>query len=214
MLLGRYYNWKLLIHDNHKINPMLNIVLFGPPGAGKGTQSEKLIEKYSLKHLSTGDILRAAIQKQTPLGLEAKRIIDKGELVPDETVIGLIAKELDANKNVKGFIFDGFPRTTLQAQKLDEMLTSKGIAITMMMALVVDHQELVKRLLNRGLISARSDDQNVDIIENRIKVYNDYTKVVADYYKEQNKYKAVDGMGEIDEIFERLCTTIKEYQKD
>lgn len=193
---------------------MLNIVLFGPPGAGKGTQSEKLIEKYSLKHLSTGDILRAAIQKQTPLGLEAKRIIDKGELVPDETVIGLIAKELDANKNVKGFIFDGFPRTTIQAQKLDEMLSSKGIAITMMMALVVDHQELVKRLLNRGLISARSDDQNVDIIENRIKVYNDYTKVVADYYKEQNKYKAIDGMGEIDEIFERLCTTIKEHQKD
>jgi adenylate kinase len=191
---------------------MLNIVLFGPPGAGKGTQSEKLIEKYNLKHLSTGDLLRTAIQNQTPLGLEAKRFIDKGELVPDETVIGLIAKELDANKNVKGFIFDGFPRTTLQAQKLDEMLTSKGISITLMMALVVDHQELVKRLLNRGLISARSDDQNVDVIENRIKIYNQYTQIVAEYYKGQSKYKAIDGMGEIDEIFERLCKTIKEYQ--
>ncbi len=189
---------------------MLNIVLFGPPGAGKGTQSEKLIEKYSLQHLSTGDILRKAIQNQTPLGLEAKKIIDKGELVPDETVIGLIAKELDVHKNVKGFIFDGFPRTTVQAQKLDEMLSSKGISITLMMALEVDHNELVKRLLNRGILSARTDDQNVTVIENRIKIYNEYTQVVADYYKAQNKFKAIDGMGSIDEIFERLCMTIKE----
>lgn len=190
---------------------MLNIVLFGPPGAGKGTQSEKLIEKYNLKHLSTGDILRKAIQNQTPLGLEAKKIIDKGELVPDETVIGLIAKELDAHKNVKGFIFDGFPRTTVQAQKLDEMLGGKGISITLMMALEVDHKELVKRLLNRGLVSARPDDQNETVIENRIKVYSEYTQVVAEYYKAQNKFKAIDGMGSIDEIFERLCKTIKEF---
>lgn len=193
---------------------MLNIVLFGPPGAGKGTQSEKLIAKYKLQHLSTGDILRTAIQNQTPLGIEAKKFIDKGELVPDETVIGLIAKELDDHKDVKGFIFDGFPRTTHQAQELDKMLTGKGISITLMMALEVEHQELVKRLLNRGQLSARSDDRNVDIIENRIKVYNEYTQVVAEYYKAQDKYQTVHGMGKIDEIFERLCHTIKEFQKD
>ena len=188
---------------------MLNIVLFGPPGAGKGTQSEKLIEKYNLKHLSTGDILRAAIKNQTPLGLEAKKIIDQGGLVPDETVIGLISKELDEHKNVKGFIFDGFPRTTLQAQELDKMLASKGISITLMMALEVNHQELVKRLLNRGILSARTDDSNVDVIENRIKVYNEYTMVVADYYKALGKFKAIDGMGTIEEIFNRLCKAIK-----
>lgn len=188
---------------------MLNIVLFGPPGAGKGTQSEKLIEKYNLKHLSTGDILRSAIQNQTPLGLEAKRFIDKGELVPDETVIGLIGKELDEHKDVLGFIFDGFPRTTHQAQELDKMLAGKSISITLMMALEVDHEELVKRLLNRGILSARTDDSNVDVIENRIKVYNEYTMVVADYYKNQGKFKAIDGMGTIDEIFSRLCKAIK-----
>jgi len=189
---------------------MLNIVLFGPPGAGKGTQSEKLIEKYNLQHLSTGDILRSAIQNQTPLGLEAKKYIDRGELVPDETVIGLIGTKLDEHKNVKGYIFDGFPRTTVQAQKLDEMLKSKGISINLMMALDVEHQELIKRLLNRGLQSARTDDQNVEVIENRIKVYNDYTKVVAEYYKAQGKYKSILGMGTIDEIFDRLCAAIEE----
>ncbi|MHC1702908.1 MAG: adenylate kinase [Tenuifilaceae bacterium] len=189
---------------------MLNIVLFGPPGAGKGTQSEKLIEKYNLQHLSTGDILRSAIQNQTPLGLEAKKYIDRGELVPDETVIGLIGTKLDEHRNVKGFIFDGFPRTTVQAQKLDEMLKSKGISINLMMALDVEHQELIKRLLNRGLQSARTDDQNAEVIENRIKVYNDYTKVVAEYYKAQGKYKSILGMGTIDEIFDRLCAAIEE----
>jgi len=189
---------------------MLNIVLFGPPGAGKGTQSEKLIEKFNLKHLSTGDILRTAIQNQTILGLEAKKFIDRGELVPDETVIGLIERELDEHRNLKGYIFDGFPRTTLQAQKLDEMLQRKSLSITLMMALEVDHQELIKRLLNRGLQSARTDDRNVDVIENRIKVYNEYTMVVADYYKAQNKFKSIIGMGTIDEIFDRLCIAINE----
>ncbi len=189
---------------------MLNIVLFGPPGAGKGTQSEKLIEKYNLQHLSTGDILRSAIQNQTVLGLEAKKFIDRGELVPDETVIGLIGTKLDEHKSLKGYIFDGFPRTTVQAQKLDEMLKSKGISINLMMALDVEHQELIKRLLNRGLQSARTDDQNVEVIENRIKVYNDYTKVVAEYYKAQGKYKSILGMGTIDEIFDRLCAAIEE----
>lgn len=191
---------------------MLNIVLFGPPGAGKGTQSEKLIEKYNLQHLSTGDILRSAIQSKTPVGVEAKKIIDRGELVPDEMVIGLIGRELDEHKSVKGFIFDGFPRTTIQAQELDEMLQGKGVSITLMVALEVDHEELIKRLLNRGLQSSRTDDQSVEIIENRIKVYHEYTKVVADYYKKQGKYKSVYGMGSIDEIFERICAAINEYK--
>lgn len=191
---------------------MLNIVLFGPPGAGKGTQSEKLIEKYNLKHLSTGDILRAAIKNQTPLGLEAKKIIDQGGLVPDETVIGLISKELDENKDAKGFIFDGFPRTTPQAEALDKMLAGKGLHINLMMALEVKQEELVKRLLNRGLQSARADDQNVEVIENRIKVYDEYTKIVVDYYKAQGKFRAIEGMGTIEEIFGRLCDTIKDHQ--
>lgn len=191
---------------------MLNIVLFGPPGAGKGTQSEKLIEKFNLKHLSTGDILRAAIKNQTPLGLEAKKIIDKGNLVPDEMVIGLISKELDEHKDAKGFIFDGFPRTTVQAKELDKMLDSKGLHINLMMALEVEHEELIKRLLNRGLQSARPDDQNVEIIENRIKVYGEYTKVVADYYKAQGKFVSIHGMGTIDEIFERICKAIAAHQ--
>lgn len=189
---------------------MLNIVLFGPPGAGKGTQSEKLIEKFNLQHLSTGDILRSAIQKQTPLGLEAKKFIDRGELVPDETVIGLIEKELDDHRNVKGFIFDGFPRTTVQAQKLDEMLHHKGTSISLMIALDVDKEELIKRLLNRGLESARTDDQNVEVIEKRIKVYHDCTKVVGEYYKAQDKYKSIYGMGTIDDIFDRICVAIDE----
>lgn len=191
---------------------MLNIVLFGPPGAGKGTQSEKLIEKYNLKHLSTGDMLRAAIKNQTPLGLEAKKIIDKGFLVPDEVVIGLISKELDEHKDAKGFIFDGFPRTTVQAEELDELLEEKGSQINLMMALEVEHEELIKRLLNRGLQSARPDDQNVEVIENRIKVYDEYTKVVADYYKGQGKFVSIHGMGTIDEIFERICKAIAAHQ--
>jgi adenylate kinase len=191
---------------------MLNIVLFGPPGAGKGTQSEKLIEKYNLKHLSTGDMLRAAIKNQTPLGLEAKKIIDKGFLVPDEVVIGLISKELDEHKDAKGFIFDGFPRTTVQAEELDKLLNGKGLHINFMMALEVEHAELIKRLLNRGLQSARPDDQNVEVIENRIKVYDEYTKVVADYYKGQDKFVPIQGMGTIDEIFERICKAIAAHQ--
>lgn len=187
---------------------MLNIVLFGPPGAGKGTQSEKIIDKYKLKHLSTGDILRAAIQNRTPIGLEAKSFMDKGELVPDDVVINLIGLELDSNRDVPGFIFDGFPRTTIQAQKLDEMLQKKNMAITLMMALEVEHDELVKRLLNRGNISGRSDDQNPEVIGNRISVYNQYTRIVAEYYKQQGKYKGINGMGTIDDIFNRICQAI------
>jgi adenylate kinase len=187
---------------------MLNIVLFGPPGAGKGTQSEKLIEKFKLLHLSTGDILRAEITNKTKLGLEAKAFMDKGTLVPDEVVIGMIASKLDSNKNARGFIFDGFPRTPAQAEALDKMLAQRKLSITCMLALEVEHHELVNRLLNRGKTSGRSDDQNNEIIENRIKEYHDKTAPVAKYYEKQGKFRPIQGMGSIDEIFDRLCKAI------
>jgi adenylate kinase len=187
---------------------MLNIVLFGPPGSGKGTQSEKLIEKYQLVHFSTGDILRGEIKAQSKLGLEAKAFMDKGELVPDSVVIGMISDKLDKNTDAKGFIFDGFPRTTKQAEALDKLLAEKKISISAMLALEVEKDELVKRLLLRGKDSGRADDQNESIIENRIKVYNSETSPLIDYYKAQNKFKGIHGMGSIDDIFGRLALAI------
>ncbi len=187
---------------------MLNIVLFGPPGAGKGTQAEKLLEKYKLIHLSTGDILRGEIAAKTDLGLEAKKSMDKGELVSDEVVIGMIASKIDANKDANGFIFDGFPRTTAQAEALDTMLSEKNTAISSMLALSVNDEELIKRLLLRGKDSGRADDQDQSIIENRIKVYNNETLPLVEYYEKQSKYKGIDGIGTIDEIFDRLCSAI------
>lgn len=188
---------------------MLNIVLFGPPGAGKGTQSEKIIEKYGLAHFSTGDILRAEIKNQTELGKEAKKNMDKGELVPDSVVIGMIGNKIDENKDAKGLIFDGFPRTTAQAEALDTMMSEKGIAISGMVALEVEKDELVARLLNRGKDSGRADDQDQSIIENRIKVYNAETMPVADFYSAQGKFKSIDGMGTVDEIFGRISDAIE-----
>jgi len=187
---------------------MLNIVLFGPPGAGKGTQAAKLLEKYQLVHLSTGDILRSELASQSALGLEAKKYMEKGELVPDSVVIGMIESKIDNNADAKGFIFDGFPRTTAQAEALDKMLDKKAIPITMMLALEVEKEELIKRLLNRGKDSGRADDQDPSIIENRIKVYNSETAPVQDFYDAQNKYKGILGMGSIDDIFDRLCDAI------
>jgi adenylate kinase len=192
---------------------MLNIVLFGPPGCGKGTQSELLIAKYELVHLSTGDILRAEIANKTKLGLEAKAFMDKGELVPDEVVIGMIASKLDANKSAKGFIFDGFPRTTAQASALDKLLNERTIPVTCMLALEVEKEELMKRLLNRGLTSGRSDDQNPAIIENRINEYNNKTAPVIKFYSAQGKFRPINGMGTIDEIFGRLCGAIEKSKK-
>ncbi len=187
---------------------MLNIVLFGPPGAGKGTQAEKIIDKYNLVHLSTGDILRSELADKTKLGLEAKKFMDKGELVPDEVVIGMIETKIDQNPVAKGFIFDGFPRTTAQAEALDKLLLKKGTPITAMLMLTVEHEELIKRLLNRGKDSGRRDDQDISVIENRIRVYNNETAPLINYYEKQGKYRAVHGMGSIEEIFERLCHTI------
>lgn len=187
---------------------MLNLVLFGPPGAGKGTQSQNLIDKYNLVHLSTGDILRSEIANQTALGLEAKKLMDQGHLVPDEVVIGMISSKLDNNKDAAGFIFDGFPRTTAQAEALDNLLKEKGTSVTMMVALEVDDEELTKRLLLRGKDSGRADDQDESIIRNRIEVYNKNTAPLKDYYSAQGKFYSIDGIGSIDEIFGRVCETI------
>lgn len=186
---------------------MLNIVLFGPPGSGKGTQAENIIGNYSLKHLSTGDLLRAEIAGQTELGLKAKKIMDKGELVPDEVVVGMIEKRITAEKDPKGFIFDGFPRTVAQAKALDEMLASKNTGISMMISLDVGRQELINRLLKRGTEQGRSDD-NLETIENRIKVYEDQTTPVMEYYDRQRKARKIDGMGSIEEIFTRIVKVI------
>jgi len=187
---------------------MLNIVLFGPPGAGKGTQAVNLIDKYKLVHLSTGDILRGELAAKSPLGLEAKKFMDKGELVPDEVVISMIEVKLDQNQVANGFIFDGFPRTKAQAGALDDLLKRKKTSISIMVALEVEKQELVNRLLGRGKVSGRADDQDISVIENRIAVYNRETAPVIDYYSGQGKFRAVDGMGTIGEIFGRLCTAI------
>jgi adenylate kinase len=187
---------------------MLNLVLFGPPGAGKGTQAVNLIEKYKLVHLSTGDILRGELAAQSQLGVEAKKYMDKGELVPDEVVIGMIEVKLDQNTDAEGFIFDGFPRTKAQADALDKLLEKKNTAISVMLALEVEKQELINRLMGRGKVSGRADDQDINVIENRIAVYNRETAPVIDYYNAQGKFKAVNGMGTIEEIFERLCSAI------
>ncbi|MFD2932408.1 adenylate kinase [Spirosoma flavum] len=189
---------------------MLNLVLFGPPGAGKGTQSEKLIQKYNLVHLSTGDLLRSQIASGTELGLQAKQLMDQGLLVPDEVVIGMIENKLHENQPAPGFIFDGFPRTVLQAVALDQLLNQHSTKINTMIALVVDSEELTRRLLLRGQTSGRPDDQNEELIRRRVKEYNDKTAPVADYYSQQGKFAAIDGIGEIDIIFKEICHQIDE----
>lgn len=187
---------------------MFNIILFGPPGSGKGTQSEKLIAAYGLKHLSTGDLLRSEIARQTALGLEAKTIMDRGELVPDAVVVGMIRSALEANSDAKGFLFDGFPRTVAQSEALDNLLRQYATAIGVVLALEVGEEELVKRLLNRGLTSGRSDDTNESVIRARIQEYKSKTTVVADYYAQTGKVVHVKGEGTVNEIFSALCSEI------
>lgn len=187
---------------------MLNLVLFGPPGAGKGTQSEKLLEKYGLIHLSTGDILRGEMKAGTELGVKAKSLIEAGNLVPDEVVIGMIGNKISENIEGNGFIFDGFPRTQAQAEALDKLLEKKGTGVSVMLSLEVKETELVNRLLERGKISGRADDANEKTIKNRIGVYNKETSVLINFYSAQNKQIGIQGIGKIDEIFEKLCTAI------
>lgn len=187
---------------------MFNLILFGPPGSGKGTQSEKLIAKYGLKHLSTGDLLRSEISRQTVLGKEAKNFMDKGQLVPDEVVVGMISSALDENPQAKGFLFDGFPRTSTQAEALDMLLGLKKAPIAVMLALDVSGEELVKRLVKRGETSGRSDDNNEHVIRARINEYHDKTAAVADHYNQSGKVVMVKGEGSIDDIFRALSHEI------
>jgi adenylate kinase len=187
---------------------MLNIVLFGPPGAGKGTQSERLIAKYKLIHLSTGDIFRANIKGETELGVLAKSFMDKGALVPDEVTINMLKQEVLKQNDAKGFIFDGFPRTNAQATALDNFLTSLNTSISLMLALDVEEDELKQRLLKRAEVSGRPDDANPDVIQNRINVYKKETAPVKSFYEAQNKFISINGLGSIDDISERLYSAI------
>jgi len=187
---------------------MFNLILFGPPGSGKGTQSEKLVVKYNLHHLSTGDLLRSEIYNKTALGLEAQKLMDKGQLVPDEVVIAMISSALDSHPNSNGFLFDGFPRTSAQAEALDKLLELKNAPIAVMLALDVSEEELVKRLLKRGETSGRSDDTNDSVIRARIIEYHKKTAPVADHYKKSGKVVMVKGEGSVNEIFNALCKEI------
>lgn len=189
---------------------MFNLILFGPPGSGKGTQSEKLMEKYGLIHLSTGNLLREEITNKTALGMEAKNFMDKGQLVPDEVVIGMVGSFFDKHKEAKGFLFDGFPRTNAQAEALDKLLMLKKTSIAVVLALQVSKEELVKRLLGRGLTSGRSDDTNEAVITARIEEYELKTAAVADYYRQFDKVVLIKGEGTVDDIFDSLCNEIDE----
>jgi len=187
---------------------MFNLILFGPPGSGKGTQSERLISKYGLKHLSTGDLLRSEIANATPLGMAVKNMMAKGELVPDEIVIEMINSALDNNPKANGFLFDGFPRTNAQAEALDKLLAQKNTEIAVVLALQVSETELVNRLLKRGLTSDRIDDRNEEVIRARIEEYEKKTAAVAEHYKKYDKVEYVKGEGTIDEIFDLLSKEI------
>lgn len=189
---------------------MFNIILFGPPGCGKGTQSEKLIQHYSLKHLSTGDLLRLEMKEGTPLGLEAKKFIEQGKLVPDEVVIGMISTVLDAYPNAEGFLFDGFPRTVAQADALDKLLELKKTSIGLVLSLQVDEEELIKRLINRSKTSGRLDDADPEIQRKRQQVYKNETLPVAAHYEKVDKVENINGEGIIEEVFERLINSIDE----
>lgn len=188
---------------------MFNLILFGPPGSGKGTQSERVVEKFGLVHLSTGNLLRAEIRDKTPLGLEAKNFIDKGQLVPDEVVIGMIDTMLEKYSGAKGFLFDGFPRTAAQAQALDKLLALRKTSITKVIALEVSEEELVDRLLKRGATSGRTDDTDESIIRKRFSVYKNETEPVAEHYKALNRFEAIAGEGSVDDIFAAISASIE-----
>ena len=187
---------------------MLNIALFGPPGAGKGTQSKKLLEKYNLTYISTGDMLRSEIAEGSDLGIKAKSIIERGGLVNDELIIQLIEKQIKTNPDSKGILFDGFPRTTVQAYILEGLMLKLNSSLNCMISLEVPEEELIKRLLLRAKISGRSDD-NLEVIKNRLQEYESKTKPVADFYAKKNKYYPLNGVGEIDDIFQNIVEIVE-----
>ncbi|MDY6800480.1 MAG: adenylate kinase [Bacteroidota bacterium] len=191
---------------------MVNIVLFGPPGAGKGTQSKKIIAKYRLQHISTGDILRKAIEEKTPFGMKAQSHINEGYYVPDEMAVDIIKHELEKYPQTEGFIFDGFPRTIPQATQLENILSVLGSKVNVMISLETDEKVIVERLAQRYHESGRPDDQRLDIIKKRIAIYNSNTKIVKDYYKKKGKCESVCGIGEIDVIFDKICSIIERYK--
>ena len=191
---------------------MTNVILFGPPGSGKGTQAQKLAEKFNFLHISTGDLFRAEIGNKTELGREAMSYISKGLLVPDEITIGMLRKNVEENHEVKGVIFDGFPRNVLQAEALDDLLAKRDQMISALIALEVNDQEIINRILERSKTSGRTDDTNEEIIKNRISVYKDETTPVFDYYQETGQSYRINGMGSIEEIFDRLSDLIESLQ--
>lgn len=195
---------------NHYRRNMVNLILFGPPGSGKGTQSANIIEKYGLLHLSTGDLLRKEIAEGTPLGLEAQKFMNQGLLVPDEVVIGMISSMLDANPEARGFIFDGFPRNVAQAEALDKLLALKKAPISVVLSLEVPEDELIRRLLDRGKTSGRPDDANEEIVKNRIVEYHNKTAPVADHYAKFGKLRRIKGDGSIEGTFELLSKEMDE----
>lgn len=195
-------------HLNKPFIGMINLILFGPPGSGKGTQASKLVETYELMHISTGDLFRYEMGNNTPLGLEAKSYINKGELVPDSVTIGMLRNKVEANPGVRGFIFDGYPRNILQSEALDEILAARTSEVSQLIMLEVPDDEIVGRLLNRGLTSGRADDSDEMIIRNRIEVYKSETTPVFDYYAKKGKSIKINGVGSIEDIFNRLCNEI------
>ena len=190
---------------------MLNIVLFGAPGCGKGTQAAKLVEKYNVNHISTGAVIRSEINAQTELGKGMEAYISRGELAPDQLVIDIVTDYIDRHRDANGNIFDGFPRTTPQAEAFDKILSARDLKVDVMIYMEVPTEELVQRILLRGKSSGRADDANEEVIRNRIQIYNEQTAIVADYYSAQGKYEAVNGVGTLDEVFDRICAVIEKY---
>ncbi|GLR19180.1 adenylate kinase [Portibacter lacus] len=205
----RNYFFPNLADSDTNTEYMINLILFGPPGSGKGTQAKKLVEKYNLLHISTGDLFRYEIGNKTELGLKAQAFMEKGELVPDEVTIGMLNNKVEANPDVEGYIFDGFPRTIPQAESLDKLLKSKGQQVAALIALNVDDDEIVKRLLERGKTSGRADDISEEVIRKRIRVYNETTAVVYNYYDQFGKSQSIEGKGSIEDIFGRISDRIE-----
>jgi len=209
-ILIKLYNWYICVIKNN----MLNLILFGKPGSGKGTQASLIKNKYNLVHISTGDVFRKNMSNKTDLGMLAKGYMEKGELVPDEVTVNMLKEELEYHLPCDGFIFDGFPRTSYQAEKLDALLTKYSLNIHLTIALDVDNETLIKRLLNRGKSSGRADDQSEDKINKRLQEYDKKTKPLIEFYTKQNKYKSINGIGEMDDISARIVNLLDNYLND